>query len=108
MLFRSGNARTTLFKATLGGARALGREHELGSLEPGKLADIAVFSPTSISAQPVYDPFASLLHNSGAWRANNVWVHGRASVANGLPTHLDLAAIRARVDQQAARVRALL
>ncbi len=104
----AGNARHTLLKATLGGARALGREHELGSLEPGKLADVAVFSPASICAQPVYDPFASLLHNSGAWRADNVWVHGRASVRNGMPMHLDLAAIRARVDLQAARVRALL
>jgi len=104
----AGNARQALLKATLGGARALGRDHELGTLEPGKLADIAVFSPVSISAQPVYDPFASLLHNGGAWRADNVWVHGRESVRNGLPMHLDLTAIRARVDQQAARVRALL
>ncbi len=104
----AGNARAALLKATLGGARALGRDHELGTLEPGKLADIAVFSPVSISAQPVYDPFASLLHNGGAWRAHDVWVHGRESVRNGLPVHLDLTAIRNRVDLQAARVRALL
>ena len=42
--------------ATIGGARVLGREHEIGSLEPGKLADIAVWRVDGIEHAGILDP----------------------------------------------------
>lgn len=104
----AGKAPETLRKATLGGARALGRDEDLGSIEPGKLADLALFTPASIAAEPLYDPFAALLHNGSAWRAEAVWVGGRQIVAAGQPLLLDAEAMRARISQQTRRVEALL
>jgi 5-methylthioadenosine/S-adenosylhomocysteine deaminase len=104
----AGKAPETLRKATLGGARALGREDDLGSIEPGKIADLVVFTPASIAAEPLYDPFAALLHNGSAWSAGAVWVGGRQIVADGQPLLIDNEAARARIHQQIRRVEALL
>jgi cytosine/adenosine deaminase-related metal-dependent hydrolase len=46
--------------ATMGGARVLGRQHEIGSLEPGKLADIAVWQVDRIEHAGILDPVAAL------------------------------------------------
>jgi 5-methylthioadenosine/S-adenosylhomocysteine deaminase len=103
----AGKAPASLYKATLGGARAMGREDDLGSLEPGKLADIAVFTPDSIAAYPVHDPFAALLHHGSAWKAAAVWVGGRRTVADGKPLLIDLEALHGRIQTQTHRIAAL-
>ena len=46
--------------ATIGGARVLGREREIGSLEPGKLADIAVWRVDGVEHAGILDPVAAL------------------------------------------------
>jgi 5-methylthioadenosine/S-adenosylhomocysteine deaminase len=52
--------------ATLGGARALGLEAEIGSLEAGKQADLAVVSLENIAQMPVHDVYSALLFASNA------------------------------------------
>lgn len=104
----AGPARNMLYKATLGGARAIGREEELGSIEPGKLADLVVFTPASPGAWPLLDPFAALLHSSASWQATAVWVGGTQSVAGGKPLFIDNDAMLARVKTQTARVQNIL
>lgn len=63
--FRGGpkalTARESLSAATIGGARCLGREAELGTLEPGKLADIAVWRMDGIGHAGIDDPVAALV-----------------------------------------------
>ena len=54
------SVRQGLSIATIGGARVLGREHEIGSLEPGKLADIAVWRVDGIEHAGILDPVAAL------------------------------------------------
>jgi 8-oxoguanine deaminase len=54
-------ARDGLWLATMGGARCLGREDELGSLEPGKLADLAVWRLDGIEHAGIADPVAALV-----------------------------------------------
>lgn len=55
------SVRESLWMATAGGARCLGREHELGSLEPGKLADIAVWRLDGMGHAGIPDPVAALV-----------------------------------------------
>ena len=76
------DAATGLELATLGGARALGIGGEVGSLEPGKQADLAAFAvPPSLG--PVYDPHDSLLWALSGSPASRVIVAGRELVRDG-------------------------
>ena len=59
-------ARDLLEAATIGGARALGLDHLIGTLESGKQADIAVISLENIAQQPVSDIHAALVFSSNA------------------------------------------
>ena len=52
--------------ATLGGARALGLDHLIGTLEPGKQADVAVVSLNHTAQQPVTDIHTALIFASNA------------------------------------------
>ena len=57
----SATARDGLWLATRGGARCLGREHEIGSLEPGKQADLAVWRLDTMAHAGIADPVAALV-----------------------------------------------
>jgi 5-methylthioadenosine/S-adenosylhomocysteine deaminase len=66
-----------LTMATLGGARALGLEHEIGSLEVGKAADLVAVDLKSIETTPVYNPISHLVYASGRQQVTDVWIAGR-------------------------------
>ena len=63
--------------ATLGGAKALGLDHLIGTLEPGKQADIAVISLANIAQQPVNDVHTALVFASNARDVVMTMVDGR-------------------------------
>jgi 5-methylthioadenosine/S-adenosylhomocysteine deaminase len=69
--------------ATLNGARALGLDHQLGSLEPGKAADITAIRLDSLETMPCYDVISHLVYAAGREHVTHVWVNGRAVVENG-------------------------
>ncbi|HEU5159963.1 MAG TPA: 8-oxoguanine deaminase [Streptosporangiaceae bacterium] len=74
-------ARQALTLGTLGGARCLGRADEIGTLEPGKLADIALWRLDGFHAA-IADPVAALVFGAPPPLAR-LYVHGRAVVENG-------------------------
>ncbi len=82
--------------ATLGGARALGLERVLGSLEPGKEADVVAVDFSRLDAVPCYDPVSHLVHAVGRDAVTDVWVGGTRVVMNGALTATDEAAIAIR------------
>lgn len=63
--------------ATINGAKALGLNNEIGSLEIGKSADIIAIDMNDISTQPVYDPVAQLVYSASRKQISDVWVHGK-------------------------------
>lgn len=82
--------------ATLGGARALGLERTLGSLEAGKEADVIAVDLGGLNAVPCYDPVSHLVHAVGRDAVTDVWVGGVRVVADRVLATTDEAAIVAR------------
>lgn len=76
-------AREALEMATIDGARALGLDGELGSLEPGKAADLVVFDGDSPVLANVHDPFQAIVYCAGPREVKDVWVAGERSVIDG-------------------------
>ena len=74
-------ARDCLQMATMGGARCLGRDGELGSLEVGKLADLAVWRVDHLPGAGIADPLCTLVF--GAPVLEHLFVGGRQIVAGG-------------------------
>lgn len=66
--------------ATLGGARALGLEQRIGSLEAGKRADVVLFEGT-VEVAVIHDPAAQLVYGASPRAVRDVWVDGRRLVA---------------------------
>ncbi len=75
------SAMHTLQAATLDGARALGLEHEIGSLVVGKAADLCLVDFGQIICQPVYDVISHLVYVTGREQVSDVWVAGKHRVA---------------------------
>ena len=82
--------------ATHGGARVLGMETEVGSLDVGKQADIIAIDLTAPSLQPLHDTATQLLHGAGNYNVTDVWVAGRRLLNNGDLLTLDDADVLAR------------
>jgi 5-methylthioadenosine/S-adenosylhomocysteine deaminase len=87
------NAAQVLRMATLGGARALGLEDTIGSLEAGKAADITAVRFDAMETQPLYHPVSQLIYAAGREHVSDVWVAGRHLLKDRVLTTLDQAAI---------------
>jgi len=99
------SARTALEMATLRAAKAMGRGDELGSLEVGKLADMAAVSLAAPECRPVYNACAQLVYAAGREHVSDVWVGGRRVLENRELTTLDLGALLERTEAIVARMK---
>ena len=70
--------------ATRGGARALGKEDQLGSLEAGKAADIVALDLGGAVSQPIYDAVSQIIYAGHRDQVREVWVAGKRVVENGV------------------------
>ena len=97
-------AAEVLRMATLGGALALGLDGAIGSLAPGKQADVVAVDLSGIDNVPVYDPVSHLVHVAGRADVTNVWIAGSRLVAHRRLTKLDEAALSVRARSWQARL----
>ncbi len=83
--------------ATIGGARALGLDKLIGSLEPGKSADIIAIDMAVPELQPCFDPISQVVYAAGREHVTDVWVAGKRLVERRRTTTIDCAELAARV-----------
>jgi 5-methylthioadenosine/S-adenosylhomocysteine deaminase len=69
-------AEQALEMATINGARALGLDSQIGSIEIGKLGDLTAVKLTDIETMPCYDPISHLVYAAGREHVTHVWVQG--------------------------------
>ncbi|MDP2811580.1 MAG: TRZ/ATZ family hydrolase [Rhodocyclaceae bacterium] len=79
------DAHRALRMATLDGAAALGLERDIGSLVPGKSADLCAIRLDDWLTQPCYDPASHLVYVAGRENVSHVWVAGRLRIRDGYP-----------------------
>lgn len=68
--------------ATMGGARVLGLEKKVGSIEVGKKADLVLIETKSVNMQPIYDYYATIVYSSNPSNVHTVIVDGKIVVRN--------------------------
>ena len=98
-------AHEALRMATLDGARALGLDGRIGSLVPGKLADIAAIELSAPETLPCFDPVSDLVYAAGREHVTHAWVAGVACLAGRRLLRLDEDEIRARAAWWRKRIR---
>ena len=97
-------AQQALDLCTIGGARVLGIDHETGSVEVGKRADLVVVSLQSVRQAPTKHPVDTLVYATGSRDVRDVLVDGRWVVQGGEVLGVDVEQIRARAEAQARRL----
>jgi 5-methylthioadenosine/S-adenosylhomocysteine deaminase len=107
----SGNAAAlpadqVLRMATLNGARALGLDDRIGSLEPGKAADIVAVDLGALETQPLYDPVSQIVYAAGRDQVTDVWVAGRHLLKSRALTRIDENEMLGAVRDWQARIQA--
>jgi len=98
-------AAEALEMGTLGGARALGRGQRLGSLEPGKLADVIVVGMSRPRQQPLFDPVAQIVYASRGDDVETTIVNGKVLMRDRKVLTLDSARVISEARKAADLVR---
>ena len=93
---------TALEMATRHGARCLGLQDRVGSLEVGKQADLVVYSTDHPEWRPLLHPLQNLVLGATDRSIESVWVAGREVVRDGVLLTADLASLLGRADRAAA------
>ena len=87
-------AHQTLEVMTINGAKALGLETSLGSLEVGKLADITAVSLEAVNTMPINNPLSQVVYSVNSSQVTHVWIGGRMVLRNRCLETMDMNGIK--------------
>jgi 5-methylthioadenosine/S-adenosylhomocysteine deaminase len=100
------DAAFTLRAATLNGARAIGLEAKIGSIEVGKQADLAALRLSDLETQPMFHVISQLIYAAGRHQVSDVWIAGKRKLANRVLYDIDTEAVLARTHAWRERIAA--
>ena len=98
------DAHAALRAATLGGAKAMGFDHLVGSLESGKQADIACVDLSALETQPLHNVVSQLIYATGRHQVSDVWIAGDQKLRQRVLVDMDLDGIIANARQWRDRI----
>jgi 5-methylthioadenosine/S-adenosylhomocysteine deaminase len=90
--------------ATINGAKALGLEQQIGSLESGKYADVIAIDLNHINTQPLYHPISQIVYSAINRQVTDVFVAGQTLLRNGELQTLDKAQLLANANKWRERI----
>jgi 5-methylthioadenosine/S-adenosylhomocysteine deaminase len=96
---------TVLKMATVWGAKVLGLEKEIGTIEVGKKADIITIDLAKPHLVPLYNPYSTLVYSASGSDVKDVIVNGRVLMKNRAFTALDAEEVMAKVREISERIR---
>lgn len=82
-------AHQALEMATINAARAMGLDDKIGSIEVGKLADLAAVKLSDLATTPYYDPISHLVYTCGREQVTHTWVSGELRYSNGVYANIE-------------------
>jgi 5-methylthioadenosine/S-adenosylhomocysteine deaminase len=97
-------ASEALAMATINGARALGMEAHIGSLEVGKQADLIAVDLTGPETQPLYNPLSQLVYACNGSQVSHSWIAGQAVLEEKQLTRVDLKSLGGRIKTWQIRI----
>lgn len=98
-------AERALSMATINGARALGQEAHIGSIEAGKCADLAAVDLSAMETAPVHHVISQLVYAACRRQVSDVWIAGRRVLEKGALTTLDAERTVLEAEQWGRRLR---
>jgi len=101
------DAFTALRAATLGGAKAVGFDHLVGSIEPGKQADLACIDLSPLETQPLHHVVSQIVYAAGRHQVSDVWIAGKPKLRARELIGMDTDALVANAKQWRARIAAI-
>ncbi len=101
------DAASTLRAATLGGARALGFGETIGSIEPGKQADLICVDLSALETQPLHNVLSQLVYATGRQQVSDVWIAGQPKLSQRVLVDMDVDALVANAREWRERIRSV-
>ncbi|MHC9085855.1 TRZ/ATZ family hydrolase [Luteimonas sp. RIT-PG2_3] len=98
------DAFTALRAATLGGAKAIGFDHLVGSIEPGKQADLVCVDLSALETQPLHHVVSQLIYATGRHQVSDVWIAGKPKLRDRVLVDIDPQAVVANARQWRERI----
>ncbi|CAI5721104.1 unnamed protein product [Hyaloperonospora brassicae] len=90
--------------ATLNGARALGLDQDIGSIEVGKRADVIAIKCDSVEMIPMYNAISHIVYVAGREHVSDVWINGKHLLDDHKLTTIDEAQVKQSVREWAAKI----
>ncbi|MBJ90317.1 MAG: hypothetical protein CMO98_10715 [Woeseia sp.] len=97
-------AQTALEMATVRGAKAIGREDDLGSIEPNKMADLVLLDLKQVNTYPIHDPVSNIVFSANARNVHTVFVAGRKVLDDGCITGMDEAMVLQSAQERGEKI----
>jgi 5-methylthioadenosine/S-adenosylhomocysteine deaminase len=101
---RALDAASALHAATLGGAQALGFDEQIGSIEPGKQADLICIDLAQIETQPLHHVLSQIVYACGRQQVTDVWIAGHSKLRERTLVDIDTQALIANARQWRERI----
>lgn len=101
------DAFSALRAATLGGAKAIGFDDRIGSIEPGKEADLVCVDLSALETQPLHHVVSQLIYATGRQQVSDVWIAGRPKLLQRVLVEIDIDGVIANARQWRERIAGL-